>query len=79
MYVCMFSIEIQTAQTISVKLGTGILLGGGKVLIWVPTPHPDPRGQRDPKLGPRGYAASTMQLGKNFINFKYILQNKYQP
>ncbi len=67
MYVCMLSIEIQTAQTISVKLGTGILLGGGKVLIWVSTPHRDPRGQGDPKLVPRGYAASTMQLGKNTL------------
>ncbi len=40
MFVCMFSIEIQTVRLISVKFGMGIFFDSGKVLSWVSTPYP---------------------------------------
>ena len=45
MYVCLFSIEIQTAGWIGTKFGTEVVLEGGKVLGGVSTqyPHPHPR------------------------------------
>ncbi len=51
-FVCLFCIEIQTARPISMKFGMGVVLEGEKVLSWVLTPYPNPRGQGGPKIGP---------------------------
>ena len=42
MYVCLFSIQNQTAGKIAMKFGTEVVLKGGKVLggFWLGTPDP---------------------------------------
>ena len=43
-YVCVFSIQIQTAGWIWMRFGMEVVLGGGKVFFWGggfdPVPHP---------------------------------------
>ncbi len=65
MFVCLFSVEIQTARPISVKFDFGIFFDGGKVLSWVLTPYPNPRGPGALYRVPGGFAASTVRLGEN--------------
>ncbi len=45
LFVCLFSIEIQTASPISVTFGLGIFFNDGKVLSCVLTQYPNHRGQ----------------------------------
>jgi hypothetical protein len=57
-------IEIQTTRPITMKFGMGILLNGGKVCSWDLTPYPNPGALNGVW---RASAASTVQLGENFI------------
>ena len=67
LFVCVFSIEIQTAGPIGTKFGTEVVL---KFLGGVSARYPHPPGTGCVK-GVRGASgASTMRFGKNFIKQK---------
>ena len=65
-FVCVFSIEIQTAGQIGTKFGMEVVLEGGKVSTRYP--HPPGTGCIKGERGASG--ASTVFFGENFIKQK---------
>ena len=70
MFVCLLSIEIQTAEWIGKKFGTEVVLDGGKVPGGMFDPVPPPPGTGCIKGVLGASRASAMCFGKNFIKQK---------
>ena len=70
MFVCSFSIEIQTAGRIGKKFGTEVVLDGGKVLGGFQPGTPIPPGTGCVKGVWGASGASGVHFGENFIEQK---------